>query len=510
MVCATLSLLLSLGLASPQQPTRALLKAEDGYRFVFEFSPPVSDYIVLTASIDGKRPMRFLLDTGSPLVSVLTPRAAKELGLKIAERDVEVAGLKGDLAEISKITLDAVGEERDFEFLGLEQTFITDLSALEKGVQGGFDGILGIPVLRQLVVRIDYQKRILELFPIEGHIDVPGVPRIQMRYAEERRKYLLDLKADQTTFPVALDTGSSRTFVTPNALEALKPSATMIEGGGSLYGEDRRVILRTKPLSLAGVPLLDVDPAVRLKKTATGYVANYNEGLTDGLLGNDVLAKFRWTFDFPNNEAFLEPIAKPLTQAAAWLSELATVDGRVIVKDAYDKLPAAEAGLKAGQEVVSIDERPPLPGFANIQIQGLEGTRATVKVREGDEEQTLSWLRPDPFVWATPRPSSAMGIHLVTGGPEEGVMIMQMRSGTPGWNAGLRSGYTIREIDGKPYTDPTTIGRTREVLTSGGATLTVTDYYGKTRKIVLPKLKPAAKPAPKAGKGKPTGRKSGD
>lgn len=459
-----------------QEPARVTLKPEEGTKFPIEFSPPTLGHILVSASINGKRPMRFVLDTGSPVPVVLNRPAAQELGLKVKEKDVRVAGLPGEIVGIDQVTFENPGSDNDLQIDGLEDAFSTDLGPLSQSIEGPIDGILGLPMLRQSVIRLDYQARTLEFFHSGPKLTVSGGLQTRIRFIPERGACLVEVEAGSERFPLTVDTGSPHTVFPPRALEALAPSAVMYSPSASLYGPAEMLVLRTERVKVAGKPVEKVDFGVRIEKSKA------EEGRY--LLGNDVLSRFRCTFDFKNGELHLES-AKPRGREAAPDVTLKEVGGKVQVAQVVPESPAYEAGLREGQVILNVDGGNAIDaGATERRLQGFEGEPASVNVEGRDA--AITWTRRDRFHWAVPKPTAAMGIHEVRMFKPGELVIIQMRTDAPAWKAGLRVGDRLAEIDGKPIME--SLDRVRDVFGRGGAKVKVVSPQGVSREVTLPRV----------------------
>jgi hypothetical protein len=158
------------------------------------------DYlIVLPCSSQGVH-LNLVLDTGAD-PSVLDRRAAKRLGLKILSLG-RVTTLQGgtpsESAALPQLRLGPLAATN-------LPVLVQDLSFLQKGLQVGIDGIIGIDVLGRVPFAIDYDTHELSFFPT-----------VKASYSEHLANYTLakrfptiEVSLDGSHLRLALDTGAS-------------------------------------------------------------------------------------------------------------------------------------------------------------------------------------------------------------------------------------------------------------------------------------------------------------
>ena len=112
--------------------------------------------IFVPAAVNGK-PVTLMLDTGAG-GNVITPDAARRLGLTPEKGQFDVHGSGGNAAPVSAVRLDRLGFETA---IAANQTAY--LIPLPEILQ--CDGLLGTPFLEQWVVTVDYAHSRLTMTP---------------------------------------------------------------------------------------------------------------------------------------------------------------------------------------------------------------------------------------------------------------------------------------------------------------------------------------------------------
>lgn len=124
----------------------------------FRLGGPSKPVVLVPASINGKGPYLFALDTGAGQ-TVLSSELANELGLKQGEKK-EAVGAGGKVSvSMSMVDSIAIGAAKVDNL----SVVITDLSLLRMATGEKLDGILGYNYLKNFRVTIDYPKKLLRL-----------------------------------------------------------------------------------------------------------------------------------------------------------------------------------------------------------------------------------------------------------------------------------------------------------------------------------------------------------
>ena len=241
--------------------------------------------IWLKVDVTGKsEPLNFLLDSGAS-VSAIDLQTARRLGVHLGNRQM-VQGVNGQSIAYCVNDLQA-----GCGGIALPKSVLAvDLSALSGCCEQPVDGILGVDFFRSRIVQIDFTKgrvRILrkcdpnlancEILPIKMCNDAFCVP---VRVAGNPAQWMrLDTGCD-----AALEWVVSRT--------------------------DKQRTSRSS-IGLSGIPAHHINTSVQLGRQ---YFNAVNTGIHGkpifpgeaGLLGNDLLSKFRLTIDQPGNRVIFE------------------------------------------------------------------------------------------------------------------------------------------------------------------------------------------------------------
>ncbi len=260
---------------------------------------PKSYGVLLSVSINQRKPLRLLLDSGARGIT-LDSRAARQLGLRpIAKSRIGGLGTSGPVqAEVTLAEAVAVGELR-------LQNCVVEVTA--EALTGGADGIIGMNLFEAFEIRLDARNHVLQLKPFADRMPVmagpvwadhnrPSIPedaRGALAYGF-RHFLLVRTRANGKEGLFLVDTGSSVTSVA----HEIAPPMVLDGAGRALHGAGGEVgdAYRISPIRLevAGRTLIDSDP-VSMSLTEISH----REGVTiSGILGYAALSRAPLTINY--------------------------------------------------------------------------------------------------------------------------------------------------------------------------------------------------------------------
>jgi hypothetical protein len=324
----------------------------------------VTRHIMLKVKIENSRPLSFVLDTGDK-VGIVDVEVAKELGLKL-QGQVHVGGagsetLPGSLVEGANWTIPGL------EGFSQPVRLALPLGRLAARFGHDFDGIIGSDFIKQFVVEVDYQARLVRLYDkakfsysgpgesIPIQLNQMGFPIVDAEVTPTggqpiRGKFVLDLGA-----------GGSLTLHSPFVAEHkllssdLKTIRAIGVGGagGASTGQLGRVTeLKIGKFRLANLPTMFAeDKAGALASTALA-----------GNIGQLVAGRFKLFLDYSHERIVFEPAAnfsEPFDrpQIGMALSAEDKEHKTFRVTEVLENAPAAEAGLQKDDIIVRVDDK---------------------------------------------------------------------------------------------------------------------------------------------------------
>ena len=351
-----------------------------------------ANHLVIPITIDGT-PTYALFDSGGG--NTIDPQFARKLGLRVRQSGT-ASGAGDQTIKASRTYVKALGfgslVMRDQEFAVLPLP-----AALTHGNGIAVNAIVGREILARYVTRIDYDTQTLTFTPpSEFYYDGSGVAvPLQLGTSEA----IVRGSIDGLDGSFQIDTGSSASliltspFVDANHLRATYQTAGNMIVGRGVGGYSRADLARGKRLRIGNFVLDDM--VVDLSTDTAGAFGSH---WVDGNIGNDVLARFTMTLDYPNHVMYVEPnsrtkVPTPPNRTGMYVQN----DNRAYfdVADVLANGPAFEAGLRTGDRITAIDGVP------------------ASNVTENDFWQLMYGPSGATHVFTVLRPSTTLGTGLV-------------------------------------------------------------------------------------------------
>lgn len=229
-----------------------------------------------------------------------------------------------------------------------------------------FDGMLGHDFIRRFVVAIDYVKEELRLYDARTfRYEGPGTS-IPLIFIDNQPHVMAEVRlADGGSVKgrMVIDVGSG------GALALTKPFAdenhlrdrigpTIRRGGAGIGGAIMSDVGRVAELKLGAIEI--ARPVTALAGGSAGNFSGNDEWI--GNVGGEILRRFTVFLDYANKRMILEPHAGTREPFEADMAGLALVFNDSLTRAAVASVApgsaASEAGLAAGDTLVSIDGQP--------------------------------------------------------------------------------------------------------------------------------------------------------
>lgn len=367
--------------------------AGDSVTVPFRF---LNNHIYVDLLVDGRGPVPVIFDTGG--MNVLTPEAAKAFGLEVEGtlqgRGVGEASEDMGLSQVREMRVGGVAL-RDQSFVVLP---LKDMDKVE-----GFDlgGIVGAEMLKRLVVRIDYAGQRLTFIRPEAFQPPAGATAVPFTFDGHIPQ--VEGKIDGIPGRFTIDTGSRtsldlhRPFAEKHRLkERFAPKLEAITGWG-VGGSVKSAVARAGVLELGGVRI--ESPVTHLALGA--QKGAFNDAHIAGNVGSGVLRRFTVTFDYGRQVMYLEPNAdrgtrEAFDRAGMWIN---LADGAYEVKDVVPGSPAADAGLKVGDLILTLDGKAAgdlsLSDARKLLREPAPGTPVRLSVKSGGASREVTLVLRD-------------------------------------------------------------------------------------------------------------------
>jgi hypothetical protein len=321
-------------------------------------------HIMLKVKV-GDAPLSFVLDTGDKY-AVINLERAKQLGLKL-EGQVHVGGA-GPETQVG-----AFVRESSFTIPGLAGfsqplNLALPIGGMASRLGQDFDGIIGSEFIKEFVVEVDYQARVIKLhdrdkFVYSGpgqsiavHVNSAGHPILEaevtpMGGEPVKGKFVLDIGSG-----AALALHSP--FVTERGLLHPNLKTIKVMGMGGAGGKVTGRIGRVSELKIGNFKINA--PITMFAEDKAGALAN-TELL--GNIGMQIASKFRLFLDYKRDRIIFEPndsFPKPYDRAYAGIALQAEAPNyrTFRIDDILENSPASEVGLQKNDVITEVNGKP--------------------------------------------------------------------------------------------------------------------------------------------------------
>lgn len=251
--------------------------------------------IEVEVSVNGKNPRWFIVDTGAEF-SILSDTFAKELALRMSRRGVrDFAG--GVSLAFGGIEL----RDRDVMIMPFE-----NFRAQKRPIEG----IIGHDFFARYVVTIDFVAHTLTVIEPDAFRAPKSAKSIPLRFVGNVAVVPVTIELEKgkpLTAYVLVDTGASQTLVLRHPFVAkhdlLRKSSSSSTAGSLENVSVTLAHVRLARLSFAGRSFDDV--TIHAYARSARIVGSATD--TDGVIGNEILRRFRVTIDYPHKRMLLEP-----------------------------------------------------------------------------------------------------------------------------------------------------------------------------------------------------------
>lgn len=316
-----------------------------------------NDHIIIKLTLNHSPPLNFIFDSGAG-ATLLNKKTADSLGLKAKfyRTNVGVSGThKVGVNKGVKLAID--GEKLGNINVLSSNTYFEELDNGEE-----VHGVIGYAVLVRYITEIDYEGGLISLYARDSYKYDGNGYELPIYIVQNLPigKATIDMY-NGTSFEgdFMIDTGS-RTEIIINSPTVV--AFDMAENIGTYYTvratigtSSRRTKMRYGRLSCLGLANYKFDDVpVALSSDNKGVLSL---DLIDGIIGNRMLKRFNIIFNYKDSKIYLKPnilIGKEYEVNLSGLS-IAFVGGKPFLKNVVDRSPADKAGLRNGDEIISIN-----------------------------------------------------------------------------------------------------------------------------------------------------------
>lgn len=325
----------------------------------------VNKHVVIQVKVNNSRPLSFVLDTGDKF-AIIDLERAKELGLTL-QGEISAAGAGSERptgAFVRNSTFTVPG------LAGFSQPVNIALPVRHLAPRMGqdFDGILGSEFIKEFVLELDYQARVIKLHDKDKFNYTGNGESIPIKLNGAGHPIIdgevTPVGSDPVKGSFVLDIGSSAALILYSpfviAHHLIGPNLKTIKaiGVGGAGGASSGRIGRVSELRIGSFKISNL--TTMFSEDKEGALAS---SAVLGNIGAQILNKFRLLLDYSHDRIILEPNSTFPEAFERAFSGLAMVaegkDYRTFrITDLLDNAPAAEAGLQKNDIITAIDGKP--------------------------------------------------------------------------------------------------------------------------------------------------------
>ncbi len=321
------------------------------------------NYIILKVQLENSEPLRFIFDTGAEHTILSKKKTAEKLHLK-NYKDINIFGsdvhtpVSAFIAR--KVNMNIMGLETKRDMIVLNE----DIFQFDKFIGLNVDGILGINIFRNYVVRIDFIRKMLtvtapEVFEANQLVDYDSL-RIEIYKSKPYINGLIKVGADTAVnLRLLLDTCAGVPLLLyAHTVPGLSPPRKnfVCSIGSGMGGALRGYVGRIQSLQFGNITIkqpISYFQELEDKSDSSALVER------SGIMGNEILFRFKVVIDFARNKFYLK---KEDLFKDDFIYDRSGIDfiaggedlNRFIINNVTPNSPASEAGLKEHDEIIKI------------------------------------------------------------------------------------------------------------------------------------------------------------
>lgn len=326
----------------------------------------VKNLMVIPVMINGEGPFNFILDTGVGLLLITERSLVDSLNIK-TERSIRIAGL-GEGSDLNASISAPLDLNLTSAVHGNMRAAVLDDDAFDLSGLTGMPvyGIIGYELFSSFIVRINYASSVITLYRSETAYIPRRGDKIPITIEENKPYIKGEVKlasGRKRTAKLIIDTGAGH----PLSLETyekvpfeLPPEYISANLGVGISGEISGYIGRIFSLKLGRYELKNVITSFPDYSSAASKVIAVNR---NGNIGNGILKRFNVVFDYNRGKLYLHPnprFREPFEHDMSGIefTSLGPDYSRILVTRIEKGSAAEEAGIIAGDEILSINFKP--------------------------------------------------------------------------------------------------------------------------------------------------------
>ena len=381
-------------LCTAQSGSYGLMREASKIEIPFEYK---NDLIIVDVNFNHFFPLKFIFDTGAEN-TILSKKEITDLIGVPYEREFKVLGadlqteLKAYLVRNIHFEIGTKGVIPRHAMLVLEE----DYFRFEEVAGMEIHGIIGADVFRGMVVKINYDRKMITLMK-KRRFKVPkGYKSVPIEVYRNKAYLNTELSIQKGTpkpVKLLLDSGAMVSLLlTTNSDLGLTLPSDILTGqiGAGLGGFIEGYLGRVAQVNVGESECREI--LTNFQELTVGTDTTILNG-RNGILGNKLLRRFHLVIDYPGGMLYYKPSKKFKEEDEFDKSGLVVIASdlrlnKFVIHDVLEGSPAQEAGLVKGDRIVKVNGNPTnFMTLANItqKFKKKEGKRMKLTVRRDGE-----------------------------------------------------------------------------------------------------------------------------
>ncbi len=327
----------------------------------------LNNFIIVDVFLDKKLPLKFILDTGAQH-TILTKRAVAEVLELQYVKKFKIVGADMNRELIAHLVTNinlrvGVLEEENVQMLVLEEDYFLFEELTGQNIQG----ILGGDFLKKYVIEIDYKRKKLTIHnpkffkPKKKHKAIPMMVKNNKPFIKS--DLVLQNFEPMKESVLLIDSGAGVTLLLDSGeSEAIQIPKNAVPGniGSGLGGELLGYFGLLPEISIGQINLKNIPMNFQVKQNDSIEINLFKR---NGLIGNQILDRFKVIIDYRRDKLYLQPnkrLYKPFKFDKSGISVIANGIKlrKYLIQSVMRDSPAGEAGLKPGDQILSLNNIP--------------------------------------------------------------------------------------------------------------------------------------------------------
>ena len=311
--------------------------------------------MVISLQINQNTISDFVLDTGAS-VTVIDKTIAAQLGLPLQDKATQITGTSGVNNDVNKTQKQQIALSNNVVLKDLE-LYVSDLLRI-----GNIKGIIGFDLFKEFVTETNFDTKIISFYKRKGKPNTIGYQSLN---------FVESFCTPEIKISVVLPNGRSFsdkvTFDTGNVAEPFIFNSPFAQKHGLSTKFDKLITRESSGITAISKKIeKGVTPSIKIKNFELTEIpialSTAEEGMLSkeaymGNLGLQYISKFNFILDYNRKKIYLKP-NKSFNDAFNFpLSgiNLESKEGEIFIKSIDRPSEADEKGLKAGQQLISIN-----------------------------------------------------------------------------------------------------------------------------------------------------------